>query len=69
MKRGYIVQFKCDWDKEPTPGNTSIIKRVAKDGEWVDVATPYGTKRVPEPEKHLKVITEPLVVNLAKEER
>ena len=62
MKRGDIVQFKSDWGYEPTPGNTSIIKRVAKDSSWADVITPYGGKRVPEPGKHLKIITEPLIV-------
>jgi len=62
MKRGDIVQFRCDWDEEPTPGNTSIIRRVAKDGSWADVKTPYGSKRVPHPGTHLKIITRPLVV-------
>ena len=62
------MQFKCDWGKEPTPGNTSTIKRVARNGKWVDVVTPYGNKRVPEPGKHLKVITGPLVVTLARGE-
>ena len=62
MKRGDIVQFKCDWDKEPTPGNTSIVRRVAKNGEWVDVITPYGSKRVTDPNKHLMTVVQPLVV-------
>ena len=60
MEKGNIVQFRCDWGSEPTPGNTSIISRVGKG--WVDVITPYGRKRVPEPEKHLKVITGALTV-------
>ncbi len=60
MKRGDIVQFKSDWDSEPMPGNTSIISRVGKG--WADVITPYGRKRIPEPEKHLKIITQPLIV-------
>jgi len=65
MKRGDIVQFKCNWGSEPTPGNTSIIRRVG--ANWADVKTPYGTKRVPDPEKHLKVVTEPLTVYLKEE--
>ena len=65
MKRGDIVQFVSDWGQEPTPGNTSIIKRVAKSGEWADVVTPYGSKRVTNFEKYLKVIKEPLVVYIS----
>jgi hypothetical protein len=62
LVRGAIVQFKMDWDKEPTPANTSIITRVAKDKSWADVTTPFGKKRVPNPIENLKIITEPLNV-------
>jgi hypothetical protein len=62
--RGAIVQFKMDWENEPTPGNTSIVTRVAKDKSWADVQTPYGKKRVPNPLEYLKIITEPLIVHI-----
>lgn len=64
IQKGSIVQFKMDWDKEPTPNNTSIISRIAKDRSWADVITPYGRKRVTEPDKNLKLITIPLLVRL-----
>lgn len=64
IQRGSIVQFKSDWEDEPTPSNTSIVGRVAKDRSWADVTTPYGTKRVPNPDIHLKLVKEALVVNL-----
>jgi hypothetical protein len=62
IQAGSIVQFQMDWGKEPTPSNTSIVIRVAKDRSWADVKTPFGTKRVPDPEKYLKLVKEPLVV-------
>lgn len=68
IKRGSIVQFRVDWDKEPTPANTSIVERVAKDRTWADVHTPFGNKRIPFPDRNLKLITEPLVVHLKEEE-
>lgn len=64
LVKGAIVQFKMDWGKEPTPSNTSIVTRVAKDKSWADVVTPYGRKRVPNPLENLKVVTEPLVVRI-----
>lgn len=62
MEKGAIVQFKMNWEEEPTPSNTSIVTRVAKDKSWADVETPFGKKRVPDPVENLKVITQPLVV-------
>jgi len=62
IKRGAMVQFKADWENEPTLANTGIIKRVAKDKSWADVSTLFGNKRVKKPSENLKVITEPLVV-------
>lgn len=62
MVKGAIVQFRMNWGEEPTPGNTSIVTRVAKDKSWADVETPFGKKRVPNPLENLKIITEPLVV-------
>ena len=64
LKRGAIVQFKMDWGQEPTPENTSIVNRVAKDGSWADVITPFGRKRVPNPKENLKIITTPLVIHI-----
>jgi len=64
IEKGATVQFRSDWGKTPTPGNTSIVTRVAKNKSWADVVTPYGRKRVPNPSEHLKVITEPLVVQI-----
>jgi hypothetical protein len=64
IQKGSIVQFKMDWDKEPTPANTSIVLRVAKDRSWADVKTPYGNKRVPNPDQNLKLVTEPLVIRI-----
>lgn len=62
IQRGSIVQFRADWGKEPTPVNTSIVIRVAKDRSWADVKTPFGSKRVSYPDESLKLITEPLTV-------
>lgn len=62
IQKNSIVQFKMDWDNEPTPNNTSIVTRVAKDRSWADVHTPFGNKRVPNPDENLKLITQPLVV-------
>jgi hypothetical protein len=62
LTKGSIVQFKMDWDKQPTPANTSIVTRVAKDSSWADVVTPFGKKRVPNPTENLNIVTEPLVV-------
>jgi len=62
IERGSIVQFKLDWGKEPTPANTSIVTRVAKDRSWADVITPFGHKRVKNPDANLKLIDEPLTV-------
>ena len=64
IAKGAIVQFKADWGKTPTPDNTAIVTRTAKDKSWADVETPFGKKRVPNPTQYLKVITEPLVVYL-----
>lgn len=62
IERGAIVQFRVDWENEPTLANTGIVKRVAKDKSWADVSTLFGKKRVKNPSENLKVITEPLVV-------
>lgn len=62
IQKGSIVQFKMNWGEEPTPANTSIVLRVAKDRSWADVKTPYGSKRVPNPDENLKLVTEPLNV-------
>lgn len=64
IQKGSIVQFEMDWEKEPTSINTSIVLRIAGDRSWADVITPYGSKRVSNPDKNLKLITEPLVVNI-----
>lgn len=64
IQKGSIVQFRMDWDKEPTPNNTSIVSRVAKDRSWADVNNSFGRKRVPEPDKNLKLITIPLLVRI-----
>lgn len=64
IQKGSIVQFKMDWGKEPTPSNTAIVIRVAKDRSWADVKTPYGSKRIHDPDKNLRLIIEPLVVHI-----
>jgi hypothetical protein len=61
IERGSIVQFRMNWGEEPTPSNTALVSRVAKDHSWCDVITPFGRKRVPLKD-NLKVITEPLTV-------
>ena len=67
MKRGDLVQFPADWGKTPTPGNTSLVTRVARDGSWVDLVTPYGRKRVPN-QGQLKAVTGPLEVIIGRGE-
>lgn len=62
IQKNSIVQFRMDWNNEPTPRNTSIVSRVAKDRSWADVCTPFGNKRVKNPDENLKLITQPLVV-------
>lgn len=64
VQKGSIVQFKMDWGKTPTPTNTSIVTRVAKDRNWADVTTPFGKKRVPNPDVNLKLVREPLEVRI-----
>ncbi|MBD8037124.1 hypothetical protein H9635_10235 [Solibacillus sp. A46] len=64
LKKGAIVQFRVDWNSEPTPANTSTVNRVAKDKSWVDVNTPFGSKRVRNPLENLKIITDPMVVHI-----
>ena len=62
LECGAIVQFRMDWDETPTPDNTAIVTRVAKDKSWADVQTPFGGKRVPNPLENLKIIIVPLTV-------
>lgn len=64
IQKGSVVQFKMHWGQEPTPANTAIVIRVAKDRSWADVKTIYGNKRVPDPDKNLKLIIEPLIVRI-----
>lgn len=62
IQKGSVVQFRSDWGQAPTPGNTSLVTRVAKNRIWADVNTPFGNKRIPYPDRNLKLITDPLVV-------
>jgi hypothetical protein len=64
IQKGSIVQFKMHWSEEPTPMNTAVVLRIAKDRSWADVKTPYGSKRVPNPDENLKLVTKPLVVHV-----
>jgi hypothetical protein len=66
IERGTIIQFRADWGEVPTPRNTALVSRVAKDRSWCDVITPFGRKRVPIKD-NLKVITEPLTVYVMEE--
>ncbi|WP_340398011.1 hypothetical protein NST50_14040 [Paenibacillus sp. FSL E2-0202] len=49
LKKGDWIEFQA--------GGVGKIKRMAKDRSWADVCCGSWSKRVPDPDKHLKPAT------------
>ena len=62
LKKGAVVQFSANWGEEPTMFNTAQVTRMARDRSWADVSSVWGNKRVPNPDRYMRVVTDPIVI-------